>query len=266
MKIYILNKKLEGYDYLGCANEYDSHTLLGGFRGTSMLDNWKPIKLETYEKGLESDFPGFPYPIFSERSISILEDLLLDNAEILPMIHSEKNYYAINITRLTDCFNRDKAKLLIEDKYNVEVVKDIQKYSFNKECIEQETIFKLKENLVEIYVTDTFKNRVEEAGLVGFEFHEVWDSEKDYSLEEAESAMPDIQPIQDGDYSFNEAWKMAEQGEVAAASGEWKIKKSKDGQHMIIGKWTGEKYEYLIPHFVPPVLLDMEWKIVNKEG
>ncbi|WP_236838937.1 imm11 family protein, partial [Caldalkalibacillus salinus] len=237
-----------------------------GFRGQPMLDNWYSVKLYTQEQGKSSDFPGFPEPIFSEKAVNTLMDLLEHRAEILEVEHPSEKYYAVNVIRLTECFNRDEAKLVIEDKYNIVVVKEILEYSFHKECIEQETIFKLKEKLGEIYVTDTFKNRVEEAGLVGFEFHEVWDSEKDYSLEEAEPVMPDIHPIQEGDYSFNEAWKMAEQGEVAAASGEWKVKKSKDGQHMIIGKWTGEKYEYLIPHFIPPILLDMKWKIVNKEG
>ncbi|WP_419761874.1 hypothetical protein, partial [Caldalkalibacillus salinus] len=77
MKVYILSKKLEGYDMLGIVNpDEDTKLLLRGFRGQPMQENWHPVKLYTQEQGKKSDYPGHPKPIFSEKAVNTLMDLL----------------------------------------------------------------------------------------------------------------------------------------------------------------------------------------------
>ncbi|WP_202081757.1 imm11 family protein [Caldalkalibacillus salinus] len=264
MKIWLLNNNIDGYEYFGYKNEKDAKVFTFGFRGNRMADQWEKVELVTYENGKESDFPGFPTPIFSSTAKQVLDEIISGAVEFLPIYHKNGTYYALNVINIVNGLDYNKS-LLIRDK-ELDIVNDVKRYSFIEDVVRVESIFKLPEfRATRIFVTDLFKKRVEETGLVGFEFHEVWDSEKDYSLEEAEKALPTIHPIEDEYYSFDIAWKMAEQGEVAAASGEWKIKRSKNGQYMVIGKWTGTRYDYFLPHYVPPILLEMKWKIVKIE-
>ena len=78
-------------------------------------------------------------------------------------------YFAINVLNVINCLDRSKAVLDIDEKYNK--IKNISKYAFHKNKIEHERIFKILEKIFsEIFVTDIFKDKVEQAGLTGFRF------------------------------------------------------------------------------------------------
>ena len=103
----------------------------------------------------------------------MLHELIKDEIEVLPYLHSKDTYFAINVLNVINCLDRSKAVLDIDEKYNK--IKNISKYAFHKNKIEHERIFKILEKIFsEIFVTDIFKDKVEQAGLTGFRFAEIW--------------------------------------------------------------------------------------------
>ena len=77
----------------------------------------------------------------------------------------------------TKLFDYEKAE--IEKFKSSGRVMSIEKYAFKPEIIKDNHIFKIVEfPKSEVFVSDEFKQKVEEAGLKGFKFELVWDSEE----------------------------------------------------------------------------------------
>jgi hypothetical protein len=266
MKVWILLNELDGYLNLGYINEDDADQFVFGFKGMEMKECWEPVHLNTYEEGRWSDIPWNTPPIFSQKAVDALKGLLEGRAEILPLIHSEAQYYAINVINVLDCFDYEKGKVEKDEEYDV--IKDIKKYAFKFDKLQDDTIFKIPERKKSvIFITDTFKQRVEESGLAGFRFVEVWDSEANVTeVDEQDGNPPKLQPIQENPLTFNEAWEEVKSKDVvvAATGGEWKLKKHHNGE-VIVGKWEYGKYTWMEPIYVPPIFLELEWYIVSKE-
>ncbi len=143
------------------------------------LDNLELIELDS---GEVCDMPKFwtcgGTLLFSKRAKEILCDLLLDCVEFIPMKFQDTTLYLVNILRILDAVNYEKAELEIFPSGSVI---GIIKSSFIVSKIKGVNMFKvmLKEHiyLTEIYVSTEFKTKVEENHLTGFRFTEVWDSD-----------------------------------------------------------------------------------------
>ncbi|MGO4269247.1 DUF1629 domain-containing protein, partial [Paenibacillus sp. TAF58] len=117
--------------------------------------------------------------MFNDKALNTLHELIEGNIEVLPYFHPKDTYYAINVLNVVDCLDRSVAVLNIDEKYNK--VRNINKYAFHKDRIEHEIMFKIPEKVYsEIFVTDIFVEKVKQAGLTGFRFAEIWDSENEY--------------------------------------------------------------------------------------
>jgi hypothetical protein len=266
MKVWILLNELDGYEGLSFARDEEVKVFTRNFKGQSMIKDWIPVTMYTEEQGKRSDIPLNSPPIFSQKAVDALKDLIEGRAEILPLIHSEAQYYAINVINVVDCFDYEKGKVEKDEEYDV--IKDIKKYAFKFDKLQDDTIFKIREDhTMYIYITDEFKQRVEESGLAGFRFVEVWDSEANVTeVDEQDGNPPKLQPIQENPLTFNEAWEEVKSKDVvvAATGGEWKLKKHHNGE-VIVGKWEYGKYTWMEPIYVPPIFLELEWYIVSEE-
>ena len=153
-----------------------------GIMGRAMGQRWKPfgddyqpIKLELRrnelgKKNYQFDFSGFlnPFLVFSESALTALADILEPRGQLLPVITESKRkkfygYYPTN--PLSGCFDKEKSDY-IEYPNGL----NVRKISLIVKNITDEYLFSVEEDMSRIFVTDKFKQRVEDANLLGFDF------------------------------------------------------------------------------------------------
>lgn len=181
MNIWRLRFELDMYDNLTPAKKW-SIERIQSFDGREQADGWKNVKavrLEPEKKLPLSNAPGFysHIPVFNKKVVDALSAELKGKAEILPLKNKEDEYYAINITNVLDCIDYPKSDYVtFPDGKRI--------YRFNKYCfleteVAGESIFKIKdEPLAAPFVSDQFKNTVEEHGFTGFKFSLAWSTDK----------------------------------------------------------------------------------------
>lgn len=182
MKIWKLIADVTNFDSVMPADPdlgYESHL----DDGTSMIDDWEPIELQrayTEEDLPMSDFPYFyGSPVMSDKAISVLSPIMKDAVEYLKLVFDEKEYSMVNVIRVLNVIDYDKAKYV---KFsNSDKILAFQKYSFRMcDELQNNDIFKLiDEPRRDPFVSDRFKQAVEDNQLTGFKFELVWDSEEE---------------------------------------------------------------------------------------
>ncbi|WP_309550823.1 hypothetical protein [Erwinia sorbitola] len=138
-------------------------------------ENYKAIKLELRKndfgkKNYQFDFSGAlnPFFVISELTLDKLRDILEPRGQILPVITESKKkkffgYYPIN--PLSGCFDKGKS---VYREYPKGLM--IEKPVLIAENITDEYLFSIEEDISRVFVTDKFRQRVEDAGLLGFDF------------------------------------------------------------------------------------------------
>ena len=142
------------------------------------FENYKPVTLElwrsdTGKKNYRFDFSDMlnPFWVFSEKAQKALEPILTSRGQFLEIITDSKRkkfigYYPTNVY--------PKGILDLEhsqyDVYPQGLL--IKKAVLLKDKIPDEYIFTIEEDISRIFVTEKFKQLVEEHELIGFEFSE----------------------------------------------------------------------------------------------
>ena len=177
MKVYIVRADVN--NYRGIYYEPDDVVeFMQRFVGKPIRRRWKT------EYGLKfvprpepkGDFPnlGTHIPVLNSKAVKALADLLKPNGELLPAVCDNEKYYLFNVTKIVDALDEENCRL---DRFDDGRVSYIEKYSFFEEKLIGMTIFKIPQWLLSnAFVTDTFVQRVEAAGLKGFKFTLVWSS------------------------------------------------------------------------------------------
>ncbi len=122
------------------------------------------------KKNYQFDFCSFlsPFLVFSESALTTLADILEPRGQLLPVITESKRkkffgYYPTN--PLSGCF--DKEKSIYDECPNGFVV---DKPFLIAQNITDDYLFPIEECISRVFVTDKFKQRVEDANLLGFDF------------------------------------------------------------------------------------------------
>lgn len=152
------------------------------FDGRILQDSWKIVEFVPTkdEKGQKREFGDvsswLSVPLFQGEAIDKLKPLIGDSIEILPINVAEKDYKIINVIKVLDCIDYDNAEV---KRLPSGGVLRFLKYAFQKDVVENEHIFRIKEKPgSRLFVSDDFKKVVEENNLTGFKFELVWDSEE----------------------------------------------------------------------------------------
>lgn len=183
MKIYIMEEVGDIYQYIAL-HETDGisyNEFYDRVKNHVSLDEWKPLKMQLYRSKRRKicDCPHFisGFPVFNEKAIEVTRGFLADKADILPLDCRDEKYFLVNVYNKIDCIDYDKAQYT---SFESGRVREFQKYAFIHKKLVNEHIFKITEivgnNIV--FVSDKFKETVISNGLVGFNFIEVWESEK----------------------------------------------------------------------------------------
>ncbi|MEK3901194.1 imm11 family protein [Paenibacillus sp. FSL R7-0179] len=245
-----------------------SHSINNDFEGQKLAYSWQPIELITHKEKLFNDFPHFinGKPIISVRVMQILKPFIAHEVEFLPLLHDELNIFMINVINVLDCVDWQKSKVKwFKEKYFL----GFDKLVFDFAKVPEKTfIFKIKEKAAaKVYVTELFKELIEEYQLPGLDFSVVYDSEFTEEVEqlqqrEYEAALQAIENNKGTEFSYAEAEQRLNQGK-AVESGKWKMQYDEKGE-----LWLGElmldlKYEWGRPVYIPPILLGYLWHEVD---
>jgi hypothetical protein len=210
MNIYDLNHK-EGLRQIRCKRDQDLDFLMDHFRGQPMRAIWPPIEYQVTVVPKEK-YDGWKYPpsdvysgrrvIFSRKAVDALYDLLEANGEILPLIFEgkENEYFAYNVLTVSNAVDEEKSEI---DRHPDGDFSHIVRYEFDPAQVDGLTIFKVWKNKSprvptshtfisgDVFVTDPFVKRVQEAGLFGFDFRLKWSGPTaDDLLDRARRATP----------------------------------------------------------------------------
>ena len=179
MKIWILDCDVDSYENLTWKKEVDIN-YIQSFDGTKKKADWIPAKIKRMYDREFSNTPGLsPHiPVFDEKAVDVLGDLIAGNAEILPLDCHEGTFYAINVINVMDCIDYEKSiyKTFSDGKR----IMRFTKYVFDKRKVEGVNIFKVKDQtLKRPFVSEEFRKRVVDSKLKGFKFELAWDSEQE---------------------------------------------------------------------------------------
>lgn len=181
MKIWKLSTDANNYDNFTIPDELESKRVLFDYKfdGSSIADRWQPVNVEVLEEKKRSDTPTFVSgcPVLSERAVLILGDMLKGVCEVLPLKYCKEQFYVLNVLCIIDCIDYKNA--ICKMFPNSDRVMRFMKYAFKPDKLVNKHIFKIPEHPQSyVLVSDEFKNRVLDNALEGFEFIELWDSEK----------------------------------------------------------------------------------------
>jgi hypothetical protein len=128
---------------------------------------------------------SFYVPTYSERAVQILSPYLGESVEFLPLKCDDGVFYASKVLSIMDnALNLEKSKIewdlqTQKDKENnvPPRIQSIKEYSFNEDVIKDLFIFIQKQKMLDIYVTQRFVDIVNEHGLTGGKFVQVYPPE-----------------------------------------------------------------------------------------
>ncbi|MCG8402552.1 MAG: hypothetical protein MJA84_13340, partial [Firmicutes bacterium] len=100
---------VDDYENLTWVNKIDIDEVQS-YDGRSKLNDWKPLAVKRMYNREYSNTPGLSshIPVFDDRSVEVVKELLNGHAEILPLACSDGEFYAINVTEVLDCIDYEK--------------------------------------------------------------------------------------------------------------------------------------------------------------
>lgn len=181
MKIFVIKSDVENYKWIDCkGNWFDFFS--------NLLDS---VPLKVFDRKIEwktisdkndlpiGDFPCFSVPVISQKAKFVLEKHFEGLVEIFPFAPNKKygQFYFMNITNLIDSLDLEKSELKFA--LDGKRIMRIKRYVFQEKILEMKTnVFKLQnKKRGEVFINDKTKQLIEDAGLEGFIFTQVWDSE-----------------------------------------------------------------------------------------
>jgi len=176
MKIYELKNDSDTYKWLETKEDKEAVE----FNGLSLVDKWVPWEVTTSKK--KRELPDSPalcagVKVVNDKTKRILENVLQNEVEFLPLNHPSESFWIIHVINVVNAVDYDTA---IPFRATPTIITHFKKHGFYEGKLANQWIFKLPEMpLTRIYVTEIFKEVIEQNKLTGFKFEEVWDSESE---------------------------------------------------------------------------------------
>jgi hypothetical protein len=162
---------------LGHENAYDDLKVIDGmsleWRTQPLAKHWKPMPVIGPVKSFH-DYPCLELiePVFSRRAVDALGDMLTANGDLLPLETDVGEYFLYVVQTKIDALNVPRSD--VRRNHDKQVAARIVYFDFIPSRLAGASIFRIPEQPNYTLVTDRFKERVEQAGLNGFEFAKVW--------------------------------------------------------------------------------------------
>ena len=176
MRVYRLDPDNDHLHNFALVNE-SAGAIYHRFNGTPVGGEWEPLEIMAVdtddELALLSDHALLgTIPVFSERAVAALGEMLQANGELLPLVYERQPYFAFNATTVVDALDEGRSKV---NHFSSGRIMSIDEFAFKPESVRGRTIFKIPQlPRAFVFVTGDFVDRVRAAGLQGFAFREVW--------------------------------------------------------------------------------------------
>lgn len=150
------------------------------FSGEAIGGKWQPIKTKFADKLSRRKVGDFTewgtIPVFSHNAVSALGEVLKANGELLPIQCNGIPLWVFNVTRTADILDEVHSEI---HRFSDGRFMAISRYEFDASRIPADLcVFKLPpKHWSRVYVTDIFVKAVEDAGLKGFQFEQLWPHE-----------------------------------------------------------------------------------------
>jgi hypothetical protein len=133
---------------------------------------WKPLRVLGRVRPY-NDYPcmGLCYPVFSQRAIDVLHDVLRHNGELLPLVTSVGPYFLFNCTTVADIIDFNKSKLTFLNQNTILEIDELHVYGDRLVGL---SIFQMRKYPGKCCITEAVARRIREARLDGFELRKLW--------------------------------------------------------------------------------------------
>lgn len=148
----------------------DLDSLEGHFVGKPLGGRWKPPKIEILGKSRHlRDFVSWTLeaPVVSERALMLLNPVLQESCEFLPLIRLRgEQYFAVNVLEIVDCLD-EAASDLWRSPTDPKHIIGAGSFVFNERRLKAVPVFKIPQYLLAVFVTASFVDAVRRSPLTG---------------------------------------------------------------------------------------------------
>ena len=174
----------DGFEFCVPARRDDWDYLGGAFVGNSLKQSWRTFSVELVHKDegrnlQSSDSPWLQSqsPVFTRSAAGLLEPILSQHGELLPLQCPEADLVLLNVTHVIDAL--DEAASTIARLPDGRIL-NVERYVLKPDAIRGSNIFKMtKLRSSPVFVTDEFVKHWRALGLRGLEFGEIWSAARD---------------------------------------------------------------------------------------
>ena len=157
------------YECLEFASRHD-RTLDKFGCGVRLAGDWKPIPAKIDDSvGRPGDFPSAfgQIPVLSLRAWTLLEPLIGESVEALPLKCPGRNLFALNVLAVVDCLDQEKCEFKY---YSSGKIMRVAKFAFRNDPTEKHHMFSIPETSGDVFISDQFRKLVEQENLKGLQF------------------------------------------------------------------------------------------------
>lgn len=169
----------EGYEWVNCCDDAD-YEIFWSFDGSPRTPGWRPVKVRRVRADERqafnpSDFPwlGAHALVMRRKPVEALHEILKASGEILPLATDDgTELFVLNVTRVLDAIDEQRSEILrFPGSGRIMRIKSV---AFLAPIVRGADIFRLPHRASSTYVSDRFVKAVQDAGLEGLEFKQVW--------------------------------------------------------------------------------------------
>lgn len=161
---------------IGTMNEYIT---ISGKR----IEHWENVIFEydSAQGNILTDYLAnlYRWLVVSDKFRQVTEDVLENQVQYLPVKLKDRltnyvvdSYSVANIITLIDALDLQKSKYDIFELDDKKII-SVEKYALKRDKILDKHIFRLKDDEIPVFVSETLKKVIEDNGLIGFEFLQV---------------------------------------------------------------------------------------------
>lgn len=172
-RYFLVDEEVDRYRWVGRLTEEDGANLVR-VRYSPVAATWCPVGVawipETNRRPT-CDFPIFYSTVrcFSRRALELLAPCINGGLEVLPLKGLEDAYVGVHCIRwIEGAANLERVD---QDKVSIHSANFVPR--LNAKVIQGYDIFGVPEMITKLFVSERFKDTVEQNGLVGFRFREV---------------------------------------------------------------------------------------------
>jgi hypothetical protein len=172
-------QSVDGFELCHPVHHDDFEHINVSVDGTRRRNSWRPLEMQIIREDegrvlsvSDSPWLGSHALFFRTQAIEVLEPLLSEHGELLPVHCEDAEVLLFNPTRVLDALDEGASNIL---RFGDGRVMRVNEYVFHPEVVRDTHVFKIPNLRVSpTFISEHFVETWKSAGLKGLEFKEVW--------------------------------------------------------------------------------------------